>query len=598
MPKWKFHVARLERVPIERKAFRVIIVAVTMAFGSWGPHNNELIAAPVSGQGHAGQAHNPADMGSPYVPLDSWIYPAFARLAAMGYVRTAMLGMKPWTRLECARLVEEAEDRLDNPDANPPEAAVQTFKALREKFRADIKLLDGESNKSTEIESVYTRVTGINGKPLTDAFDFGQTIYNDFGRPYEEGTNAVSGFTSWAAFGPLVGYVRAEYQHAPSAPPLPQAARSFISANLGLPPMPALSTPEVDRMDMLEGYVGFTFHSWEISAGKQSVWWGPDAGSSLIYSDNAEPLDMVRINRVMPFKLPSILGLMGPIRVEFWMGQQHGAQFIYNPSGLVGQWGQDLSPQPIIHGQGVSFKPTPDLEFGFNRTTIYGGPGYPLTLHTFLRSLFSTANTVAGVPNKPGDRQSGFDMTYRLPFVRDWATFYVQSFNDDEVSPIAYFDKSINSAGLYFNRLPRLPKFDLRLEGLYSNLPIGGNEYQHGYFYTDGTWRYGQRNAGNLFTSWIGREGQGEQAWLTYWRTPQRYIQLQYRHQTVGADFVPHGGTINDGGVKFAWWFQHDLEVSALLQYERWDFPILAQGQQADFTTSVEMTYWPRWKIR
>ncbi len=52
--------------------------------------------------------HSPAHMGSPYVPLDSWIYPALERLAAMGYMKTAMLGIRPWTRLECARLVSEA----------------------------------------------------------------------------------------------------------------------------------------------------------------------------------------------------------------------------------------------------------------------------------------------------------------------------------------------------------------------------------------------------------------------------------------------------------------------------------------------------------
>jgi hypothetical protein len=45
----------------------------------------------------------PKNMGSPYVPLDSWVYPAFDRLAAMGYLDSDIIGMRPWTRLECAR---------------------------------------------------------------------------------------------------------------------------------------------------------------------------------------------------------------------------------------------------------------------------------------------------------------------------------------------------------------------------------------------------------------------------------------------------------------------------------------------------------------
>lgn len=61
---------------------------------------------PGTESGEGGQ--NPRNAGSPYVPLDSWIYPALERLAALGYIHTEFLGMRPWTRRECARLVEEA----------------------------------------------------------------------------------------------------------------------------------------------------------------------------------------------------------------------------------------------------------------------------------------------------------------------------------------------------------------------------------------------------------------------------------------------------------------------------------------------------------
>jgi membrane-associated phospholipid phosphatase len=548
-----------------------------------------------------GERIAPANMGSPYVPLDSWVYPAFERLEAMGYVQSAMLGMRPWTRLECVRLLDEAESHLGDPGQGRSSGAGAIIRALEREFRNDIDYVSKGSNRGAELNSIYTRVTEISGKPLTDGFHFGQTLYNDNGRPYEEGLNAIAGFTGWATEGPLVGYVDGEFQHAPSAPPLPQAARTFISQNIPsfpLPPMPALPTPAVNRFDLIQGYVGLTLHNWEISAGKQSLWWSPDSGSSLNLSDNAEPFNMLQIVRDAPFKLPTpLLSWVGPMRVQFWIGQDSGANFEYTPLGLVGQWGQTLNPQPIIHGEKFSFKPTANLEFGFDRTTIYGGPGYPLTWHNFLRSMFSISDTPAGAPNKPGDRQSGFDMNYRLPLMRKWATFYIESYSDDEISPIAYFDKSANSAGLYFDRLPGLPKFDLRLEGLYTNLPIGGNEYQHGYFYSDGTYIYGMRNAGNLITSWIGREAQGEQAWLTYWATPRSYIQLQYRHDKVAADFVPGGGTINDGGVKADWWLPRNLEVSALLQYEQWNFPILASGQQTDFTTQVQVAFHPQWRL-
>src|SRR5215813_10410127 len=48
-----------------------------------------------------GEERSTESVASPYVPLDSWIYPAFDRLAALGVAPSAMEGMKPWTRREC-----------------------------------------------------------------------------------------------------------------------------------------------------------------------------------------------------------------------------------------------------------------------------------------------------------------------------------------------------------------------------------------------------------------------------------------------------------------------------------------------------------------
>src|ERR1700733_4245037 len=48
--------------------------------------------------------------GPIYVPLDSWVYPALSRLAALGYLPDAENLVKPWTCAECLILVNEAVD--------------------------------------------------------------------------------------------------------------------------------------------------------------------------------------------------------------------------------------------------------------------------------------------------------------------------------------------------------------------------------------------------------------------------------------------------------------------------------------------------------
>src|SRR5271165_6009206 len=46
--------------------------------------------------------------GSPYIPVDSWIYPAVLRLYSMGYVDLVYLGMRPWTHAAVSHVLEEA----------------------------------------------------------------------------------------------------------------------------------------------------------------------------------------------------------------------------------------------------------------------------------------------------------------------------------------------------------------------------------------------------------------------------------------------------------------------------------------------------------
>jgi membrane-associated phospholipid phosphatase len=537
-------------------------------------------------------------IASPYVPLDSWVYAAFDRLSALGYAPTAFAGLRPWTRRECARLLDEAAEAMavEAGDRSADEAR-ETYAALRREFASELSGGEGAPAPEAQIETIYARVGGISGTPLTDGYNFGQTIINDFGRPYGEGFQAVSGITARAAAGPFAAYVRVEFQHASPAPLLPDAARAAIAAADSLPVPPAVAHGEINRGRLLEAYVALNLSGWQLSFGRQALWWGPGQGGPMLLSNNAEPMNMLRFGRVSPIKLPGIFGRLGPVRTEFFLAQLSGHEFLVTPEGFIGEYGHALNPQPYLHGQKISFAPTPNFQFGVFRTTVYGGPGYPLTLHTLGRSLFSTGNELAGSPDKPGDRRSGFDFSYRVPKLRDWLTFYGDGFADDEFSPIAYPDRSAWRAGLYLPRLPRLPKLDLRAEGVYTDNPIGG-AVGRGYYYTNGTWRSGYRNAGNLVGSWIGRDGQGAQAWATWHFTPRSFVQVAWRHQKVSAQFLSGGGTLSDLGVRSDFWVRSRMSVSTAVQYERWTFPVLAPRPQSNLSASLQLTFWPKLTFR
>jgi membrane-associated phospholipid phosphatase len=544
---------------------------------------------------YEGGQSKPGFVGSAYVPLDSWIYPMLDRLAAMGLVDTAFVGMRPWTRLACAQMISEAQDRADafGPEAN------SLVSALQKEFSPELGGGAERGETIARLESVYFRGENISGPALTDGYHFAQTQINDLGRPYGQGWNSITGFSAYSTTGPWNVYVRGEMQTAPAVPALPLAARQFAGNVDGVPAAAGTPTPSVQRFHLIEGYAGLTMSDWQFSFGRQSLDWGPGEGGSLMFSENATPIDMFRINRVSPLQIPLASRFLGPMRLEVFFGRLTGQQYFGEPDGSVkGSPDAGLEKQPFLYGGHFAFKPTRNFEFGFSETTIMGGPGEALTLGAFKHSVFGLgSNGLPGSSQDPGDRRSGMDWNYRLPLLRNWVTFYGDAFADDQYSPIAYWDRSAIRGGLYFSHVPKVQKLDFRVEGVYTDVPAGG-KICCGFFYFNDRFRNGYTNDGFLLGSWIGRDGQGTQAWTNYWFTSKNRLQFYFRHEKVSQQFVPGGGTLTEVGTRADYWFRQGIGVSASVQYEKWLFPIIQPGPQINVATSIGIQFQPQrvWK--
>ena len=531
-------------------------------------------------------ASQPGNQGSPYVPLDSWVYPIFDRLKAMGYVNTGVVGQRPWTRLECARLLTEASSAVEGPMqgklAEGPEVR-GLLNALQREFSSDVELLaDGGWNTGAHVESVYTRFTEVAGKPLTDSEHFGETLTNDFGRPYQEGLNNVTGFSGWATAGRWVAYVRGEYQTAPAGPGYSGPVRNFIAQADNTPVQPATSIAATSQFQLLDAYVGLNFSNWQLTFGQQSLDWGPSRMGSLNFSDNAAPIRMIQLNRTVPLVLPWIFRYLGPMRVDLFFGNMDGHQF---------------PPGPIFHGEKISVMPLPNLEFGFSRTVVMGGLGRPLTLRSVWNSYTSVSTSETENPaTDPGKRTGGFDVSYRIPLPRYPLTFYVDSLADDNTSPLADVRRAGVNTGLYIPQIPGLNKLDLRMEAAYTDVPYP--EQAGKFIYYDGFYHDLYTNKGQLVGNTAGRDGKVYQAWSRYWIGARTHIELGYRHAQVSANFVPGGGTINDASVSADLLLHQVWNLSTSVQYEEWNYPILAHGPQQNVTVSIGMSFLPPWGKR
>jgi hypothetical protein len=260
-------------------------------------------------------------LGTTFVPLDSWIYPALERLIALGYIRVDFMGIRPWSRFECARMVAEAGGRISDKGNTTPEVQ-GLYSALVVEFAQDTDRMGGgvPSDSAGRLESTYTQVTGISGPTLHDGYHFGQTIYDDFGRPYGEGVNLVSGASGWVSKGRFALYVRGEYEYAPSSPTYSPAVNSAIATMDENPVQPG-TFPSTSKFELLDTYISSTQSNWILSFGKQSLWWGPGYGGDLILSDNAAPIWMLRASRVAPFEIPKVSRLLGPMKLDFFYGK-------------------------------------------------------------------------------------------------------------------------------------------------------------------------------------------------------------------------------------------------------------------------------------
>src|SRR5262249_7519763 len=160
---------------------------------------------------------------------------------------------------------------------------------------------------------------------------------------------------------------------------------------------------------------------------------------------------MLQVQSASAFHIPLLSNLLGPAKTEFFLGQLSGQQWIFNGTALQGP---GFSPQPFIHGDKISFRPTENLEVGFGFTAVFGGPGLPFTFAIFFKTYYSHK---ADIALNPGKRFSAFDVNYRVPGLRNWLTFYVDSLVGDEFSPIGS-GRPVLNPGIYLPRVPKIPK--------------------------------------------------------------------------------------------------------------------------------------------
>ncbi|MDB4915722.1 MAG: Capsule assembly protein Wzi [Gemmatimonadetes bacterium] len=294
-----------------------------------------LAAAPrLSAQGTATVA--PSDLA--YADID--------RLSQLGVLDSVIMGQRPYSRREIARIARIAADRLELRGAHFSTYAGELVQRLRARFpegdgRARdewlLSPIDGASLTAATTDAERRAFLSLANKSTEATID--PLAERRLGQPAVRGSTLALEVaqrvepTSWLAI----------------------QARERIEAR-----SPRDTGISSTQGEVLLASARARFRNLALTVGRQQVTWAQDAGGGIVLASDAPALDQISITGDQPFILPGFLHLLGPTQGTLLLA--------------------DLGPS-VSHAHSrllaykVSVQPSSILELGASFENHYGGAG-------------------------------------------------------------------------------------------------------------------------------------------------------------------------------------------------------------------------------
>lgn len=301
-----------------------------------------------------------ASQATVHVPLTDPAYEDAERLLALAGGGPVVLGQRPWSEATFASLVDSLEARLgEDAEAGSPagRGGRRILSRLRRRF--------GEPAVGPRVELREVRVDGTWTDSPARRTPPNVEWIEDRTNPlvaYRQGRDPVRGVTLGAEVAAsarptdfLAAYVR------------PRARAAFASGGevaLG-DEARALLLPSADGEEVVAQslYGRLVVGRLSLLAGRRSVFWGQGPRDGLLVSLNPRAFDMVEVSTERPFRLPWLLGALGPV---------HGTVFVAD----LGREDQRFPGSKLV-GVKLSARPHPSLEVGVATLNEQGGEGAP-----------------------------------------------------------------------------------------------------------------------------------------------------------------------------------------------------------------------------
>src|SRR5881296_864853 len=240
------------------------------------------------------------------LPLKNWggfslyrdaTYDDLERLVTAGLADRTLLNTKPLSRVEAARIVARAIARIrrDEPEGlNMRRDLEPVLDRLIEEFKVELAELgvqvpDGVKPPGTFSFTPIDRAQVFNGLAT-----HGFSLVNEQGSSVKRSFNMGLTFESRAQIGDFLTF--------------------YIQPEL-------LANQDYTAARLITGYAKLTLWNVELLVGRDSLGWGPGYRNSLMLSNNAAPLDQIRLGAAEPFELPWIGKWIGPMKALIFLAQ-------------------------------------------------------------------------------------------------------------------------------------------------------------------------------------------------------------------------------------------------------------------------------------
>lgn len=431
------------------------------------------------------------------VPLGHWSYETIEKLAIAGIADISQLDIKPVSRLKMAYLIKGAVEKAKNSemelDWNEQEYIENLLYRLMDEFRTElveigvgIAEVDGQNHERYKIKPVEDlQVVDIYSK-----LDAGSTlIENEDGWVIKDGFNARIKLTGSAQIDKLCAF--------------------------SITPALRYSMKDDTDLNIENAHIRFkpSHYNVEFALGRAGMWWGPSFHGSLLMSNNAFPLDTLRINNLEPFSLPGVLKKLGRFNTLLFTAKLEDKRVVESP------W---------LSGWRLSWTPMDFLKFGFGHILMFGGKGVrKLTPSNFIAEnslVFSSGGGDAETENHivSWDAQYFLRGIDRFLPLASGAKIYGEWGAEDEAGNVP---KDISQIlGAYITDIFKIPGFDIKME----------IAKIHQMWYTHFTYKSGYKYKGNFIGHHAGPDSEDIACSLIF-NSPEEYkMSITFSRERIG----------------------------------------------------------------